>query len=106
MPPKPPCPAPVPTGAFWNPGPPAVEVHFDRNLTANPALDPGNWFVRWNNNQQEVLAASALDSVVTLTLDAQAPNAGPDVVNYSPPPFDVLADCGTPVAAFAGLALV
>lgn len=102
-----PCPAPVPlVPAFFAVGPPpTVTVTFDRALAPGVLANP-NWFVRFNGLRYFILSAVAPGgATVILDLDGTNPNPGFNEVAYTPPPFDVLADCGTPAAAFSiGLA--
>lgn len=97
-----PCPAPLPlTPATFVPGvPDTVVVTFDQPLV--PAvLAVANWFVRFNNQTYIITAAATPPgSTVILTLGLPGADVGPNRVIFTPPPFDLLADCGTPVAAF------
>lgn len=69
-------------------------------------LDPANWFIRHTNQEWDVFAAAVLpglESQVKIDTNAGPANVGPDVVSYSPPPFDVVAGPRrVPAAAFAG----
>lgn len=84
--------------------PPDTTVFFSAPLT--PAvLNPANWFVRDGNFWRTTLTAvAAAPNVVTLTEVGFAPNIGPDIVTYTPPPFDVTGPTGI-VAAFADFPL-
>lgn len=54
-------------------------------------LNPGNWFLRATNvNYAGGVPCTAGGPFVTCTMAAGLPFPGPDVVNYGPPPFDVV----------------
>lgn len=75
-------------------------VQFSTSLTLGP-LDTGNWFVRVGNRSQTIFTAVAsAPDLVLLTSIGSGPNPGPDVVSYSPPPFDVIGPPG-PAPAFS-----
>lgn len=84
-----------------------LAVTFDQPLAADPALDAGNWSARADGDiRAGVSAATAGDQVVVVTSPA-GPNPGPDVVTFTPPPFDVLSAAGgLPAAGFADYPLV
>lgn len=83
-----------------------VTVDFDQGLQADPAIDTDNWVVRLANNLWETTSASVTGARVTLTIGGFAvPDVGPNVVSFSPPPFDVLSTPGLPAAAFADFPL-
>lgn len=95
---------PVPVDGFYDPVFEAGWVDFDKPL--NPAsLDLANWFVRHSNVERDIWFAAVTPpglNRVGLRGTAGAPNIGPDVVSYSPPPFDVTAGPRrVPAAAFA-----
>jgi hypothetical protein len=87
-----------------------VSVDFDAQLT--PAvLDVPNWFVRWGGNQITLTAAAAggfpFGARVLLTKGLTVGSPGPNVVSFSPPPFDVTALVGgAPAVAFANFPLL
>ena len=95
-------PPPVPLAAHFYGA--IATVEFDRFLTSGP-LDVSNWFVRYGGLSKTVNAADAeghVPGILDLYLLAGGvPNPGPDVVSYSPPPFDVVSRTGIPAAAFA-----
>lgn len=67
-----------------------------------------NWFARFANISYQILAVqSPFPNFVRLSLQAPGPNHGPNVVSYSPPPFDVVeqAPPNTPVVAFTDFPL-
>lgn len=81
-------------------------MSFSVKLETGPS-SAGNWFVRKNGQHWSVASAGAGQSKVELLLSGQIPDVGPDVVSYSPPPFDVLSDGGqVPAPAFADYPLV
>lgn len=92
--------APVPIYALFSIIGPTVDITFSTRLVT-AASDPGNWFVRKNDQAWSVTGALAGASKVGLVLSGQVPNIGPDVVTFSPPPFDVLSFGGlVPAPAF------
>jgi hypothetical protein len=92
---------PVPIYAECLGGGAPVQVVFDQALTANPALDTGNWIIRYGGFMQIVSAAAASGTGVVISRSNGPGNAGPDVVSFAPPPDDLLSAGGSPVAAFA-----
>jgi hypothetical protein len=78
-----------------------VLVTFDKPLVAG-VLNAGNWFVRVGGNSYGITSAISLIPAVLLTLGAPVLNPGPNVVSYSPPPFDVLSSGSlVPAEAFS-----
>lgn len=70
------------------------------------ALDVGNWFVRHGGQAWTVTGVAGGALGVTVVLAGSVPDVGPDVVSYSPPPFDVLSAGGlVPAPAFADYAI-
>lgn len=102
----PPDPAPIPILAQWNGVLKMCVVTFDLPLVAG-GLDIGNWFVRFGGLSWALTNGAAGGSQVNLQgSGGSVPDAGPDVVGYSPPPFDVLASVGAvPAAGFADFPL-
>jgi len=97
--------APVPIAARFNLIGPTVDVSFSTPLVANLSA-AGSWFVRKNNQRWSVGSAAAGQSKVQLVLSGQVMNMGPNVVTYSPPPFDVLSLGGlVPAPAFVNYPL-
>jgi len=83
---------PVPILATWTS--PKCTVTFSQALTPGP-LDTGNWFVRVGGRSQTIfLAAAVAPDKAELTSIGSGANPGPDVVSYSPPPFDVTGPTG------------
>lgn len=83
---------PAPILATWSS--PKCTVTFSQPLTPGP-LNPGNWFVRVGDRSQTIfIAAAVAPNTVELTSIGSGPNPGPDVVSYSPPPFDVTGPTG------------
>lgn len=97
--------APVPVLATWQPFPTAVLVAFSVPIHAT-ALDVGNWFVRYGGQAWTVTGVAGGALGVTVVLTGSVPDVGPDVVSYSPPPYDVLSAGGlVPAPAFADYAI-
>lgn len=89
----------MPISAEWMPDN-SVQVLFDREL-APGVLDPSNWHATESVSRFGFNTASAAGSVVTLS-NRFAAGVGPSLVlDYAPPPFDLLSLQGTPAAAFA-----
>ncbi len=67
------------------------------------AADQGNWTGRHLNLSWTAgLAVAIAPDKILLDIIPGAPNIGPDVVSYSPPPYDVRSTPGlVPAAAFA-----
>lgn len=97
---------PVPILATWVAFPPKVVVTFN-HLLVPAALDPGTWTIRHADQNFVVQAAAALTNEVTLTHAPGLADLGPDVVNYTPPPYDVISLGGlVPAGAFLNFPLV
>lgn len=101
--------APLPIEAlFLGAPPPVVTVEFDSTLRIE-THDPANWSVRLNNFRRLVTQAFSLPpdrTRIQLVLRDQTLELGPDIVDFSPPPFDVHGLLtGLPVAAFADFPL-
>lgn len=93
-----PEPPPVPVLADKTNG--HLDVYFSSTLTPGP-LNAGNWFIREANTAWLPIGPTAvLPNRVSIDLFGLGPDVGPDVVSYSPPPFDVVGP-GGPAAAFA-----
>ena len=80
-------------------------VTFNRPLQPG-SLDSGNWTFRASGQLFITPTATAAGPVVSGTATAGLPDLGPDVVNYAPPPFDVISVTGLPAAAFLDFPLV
>lgn len=83
-------------------------VSFSHNIL-DTALQRANWFVRRTNVLRAVDAATVQPGGdVRLQTSVGAADTGPDVVSYSPPPFDVVSDTAVqvPAEAFADFPLV
>jgi len=107
VPPSPPA-GPVPVAAALNGAGPAT-VTFDQPLVPG-ALDPANWFLRFNNTFISPLVIpgnpSAAGSTVSIIFFTAGPDPGPDVVSFSPPPNDVVSlATAIPAAAFSDFPL-
>lgn len=70
-------------------------------------VDHGNWTANINNGRWAAQPpAVAAGPLFTCTMNPGLPLPGPDVVNYGPPPFDVVGrQYGHLVAAFADFPL-
>ena len=58
--------------------------------------------MRWSNNSRPIISGNALPgtpTVVRLQFGGVVPDAGPDVVSFAPPPFDVLSDTAKSIPA-------
>lgn len=99
--------APVPIDALWKPGPKNATVTFSHRIVEG-ALDPLNWFVRFDGLRRDILTVTvALPGTVVIRTTFTAIDAGPDIVSYSPPPLDVISNTARriPAAAFADFPL-
>lgn len=96
---------PLPIGATFSIATTTLRVTFDRPL--QPAvLHPGNWRIRETNQVHTGLApCTAAGSLVTCGMSAGIANLGPDIVDYLPPPFDVLSVPGVAAAGFTDFPL-
>lgn len=93
---------PIPLAAVWAVGTMTARVTFNHPLVPSPALNTDNWFLRFNNfslNIVLVRIVAGTPTVVRLTVSGQAINAGPDIVSFFPPPFDVVSNTAVQVAA-------
>lgn len=102
-----PDPAPVPIAAVaYIPGF-RVDVTFDRPLVAG-AVTPTTWFVRHGGLDYGIFTSASSGAGVVIGLSGGTKSdPGPDVVSYSPPPFDIKSLVGgVPAAAFTGFPLV
>lgn len=95
---------PAPTAADYSALPHFVDVTFDRELRT-ATLDPGNWLARWTNKRYAAVTAAAAGQVVRFTLNAGVDWPGLNIVNFTPPPFDVLSKRRIPAAAFSDFPL-
>ena len=81
---------PVPVSAVFNIVGPTIDITFSCPL--RPAsLEKSNWFARKNNQSWTISGGVAGGSKVRLVTSGQVMDMGPDVVSYTPPPFDVLS---------------
>jgi hypothetical protein len=72
-------------------------------LASNPAADTANWSLRLGGFMHTVTGVNVAPVGVALSHTGGPANPGPDVVSFSPPPFDVTGAGGDPVAAFSNL---
>lgn len=78
---------------------------FDQPL--QPAvLDFGNWAMNATDTIFLPSSASSSGSVISGASAASIISPGPDVITYTPPPFDVLSVPGLPAVAFTDFPLV
>lgn len=81
---------PLILSAVYSTGTGLLTLTFDHPLKAGTS-HVGNWFVREANNRRTPLAPLVIsDFTVTGTLGLPLLDLGADVVNYNPPPFDVV----------------
>lgn len=90
---------PLPVAAQYTILGDVLAVTFDRVLVGQPVLG-GTLTLRVNNFLRRAVGAVAAGNFVTAGTVGLGPNAGPDVLNYAPPPFDIvdLATGGLTVA--------
>ena len=75
-------------------------VFFDQAIDAG-MLDNPNWTLRWSNYRYQASAAQAFTSYLRFSTTSPLPDAGANIVDFAPPPFDVVStDTGMPAAAF------
>lgn len=83
---------------------------FDQPLSV-AVLDPTNWTARIGNWHRGFSNAAVFNAPPYTRLDCWnwynlGVDAGPDVINYAPPPFDVVSSPGgVPAAAFSNFPL-
>lgn len=94
-------PTAIPISAIINGPMTLLTITFSEPLIDDPAIDTGNWAVRWNNVNRVVGTGDVTAGQVRLTLTAGGADAGIDRVTFTPPPDDLLTDPGgNPVVAF------
>ncbi len=93
--------APVPTDGLWNDTTKLLDLTFSHPIRVAAPLDTGNWFIRFSGRSQTVIAASAVGGIVRVLTSGIVSNPGPNVVSFSPPPFDVISDTVRPLRAEA-----
>lgn len=102
----------MPIAATWVAFLTTAQVTFSHPLLLDLAGDTANWFVRVANVERTVMGvtigAGPGNNRVDLTTLAAGADFGPDVVSFSPPPFDVVSDTvkPQPAPAFADLPLL
>ena len=85
----------------------AVLMQFDQPLAAVEADGPGPWLVRHNGTNYQVLHRSVGELQTVLATLAEAGPALPgNVVEYNPPPDDVVSLTGLPALPFTAPLLV
>ena len=90
----------MPTAAVFSLMGASIEIAFDVPIVDKDAIDIENWWARINDKLQVITAAAAIPAGVMLVVTAGAADAGPDVVSFDPPPFDVETDAGGRAAPF------
>lgn len=80
----------MPVQAVLDPGKQQMVVTFDRLLQAG-SLEATNWTWLFGGKQYTAVDAAAAGDDVVLNGAPSGVEIGPDVVNYAPPPFDVVA---------------
>lgn len=78
---------------------------FDKPLQP-AALNFANWTMRASGDQWAATSATSSGAVVSGVALIGLASAGPDVIFFTPPPFDVLSLSGLPAVAFADFPLV
>lgn len=91
---------PLPTGAVYSSFTASIALQWTASIVDTPVLDAANWWARINGKLQVVSAANAVANVVSLMVADGADDAGPNVVAYRPPPYDVVGTNGVPAPAF------
>lgn len=94
-----------PLSGVYTLGTSTLVLTFDQPLQANPALNIPNWFIRADDKTRGPVTAIAAGSDVTITTGLPFVQVGPDVVSYSPPPFDLISANALPVDAFADFSI-
>ncbi len=97
---------PLPLNATLSLGTGVLTVQFDRLLQPG-LLNSANWTTDGLNAGIRTGAppTTAAGDTVTSATTAPFPSIGPDVVHYTPPPFDVTSKFAIPAAPFANFAL-
>lgn len=95
---------PVPISAAINVTSGIWSVTFDSPLQPG-AVDTSNWAIRASDMDRNILSAVATGSQVGGASSVGSANEGPDIVTYSPPPFDVLNLSSQAAIAFADFPL-
>lgn len=105
MPPDPP--GPLPVLATFNLPAQKVTVTWDQPLDVARVVLPGLFTGRRNNVLWEGRVAVVYPNPDQTRFDVlfAAPDVGPDVVDYTPPPFDVFSALAIRAEAFAGFPL-
>lgn len=95
-------PPPVPISAQWTDASKTCTITFDIPLDAAASIDIPNWRLLIRGNMM-TLTTAAINGAGQVELVSNTPPGGPgtSVVDYNPPPFDVLATGAAPVATFA-----
>ncbi len=76
-------------------------VEFDKPLVLGD-FDPANWRLRWMNQDRPVTSARVLvgsPTVVTIRTTGVAGDIGPDTIDYTPPPADIISNTARQIPA-------
>lgn len=76
-----------------------ASITFSHPLINLVGGDTGNWFIRFTGLERTITGVLVAPGGVIVTTAGVVANPGPDVVSYSPPPFDVVSDTTKPTAA-------
>lgn len=95
---------PLPIAAEFIVATSAWSCTFDKPLQPG-ALNSANWSLRANGNALSANTAAAAGNVVSGIMGLPVADPGIDVINFAPPPADVLSLTGLPAVAFAGFPL-
>ena len=96
---------PIPLSAVYDAEKSQLTVTFDRPLQSG-ALEGSNWTWRFAGTLYDAAGAEADGTMVLLDGSPTGFEPGADVVNYSPPPFDVVSAGGEPAAAFSDFPVI
>lgn len=87
---------------WFRPATRAFAVAFDKPLQPDPALTPGNWAAGSGLATFWIgLLAQSRHARVTGTMQPNFVGPASGILEYTPPPFDVIGRNGVPVAAFS-----
>lgn len=95
---------PIPIAATFVVATTAWTCTFDQPLQPG-VLDAANWTLRENSNARTASTATAASNVVSGLMGLGAADPGADVINFAPPPADVLSLTGLPAVAFTDFPL-
>lgn len=96
---------PIPIAATFVVATTAWTCTFNQPLQPG-VLDAANWTLRENSQARTASTATAAGNVVSGVMGLGAADPGSDVINFAPPPADVLSLTGLPAVAFTDFPLV